>query len=164
MASLTDDVLTGAASEAARRRKERTYPELSRDQSRAKLVVLAGETGGRFDTHVNDRKGDHTDKVTGVTRPRDDVVEAGAEEMAWYDKLKAFEEVMGRNVYVKNWTQTNLCWCDINKGDNERFELRSRLVAREIKPKGTDTYFAGAPPSALVRYVFSRAATTTHGA
>ena len=38
----------GAASEAARRRKEGTYPELSGNQGRAKLIVLAGETGGRF--------------------------------------------------------------------------------------------------------------------
>ena len=38
-------------------------------------------------------------------------------------------------------------------------EVRSRLVAREIKQKGTDSYFAGTPPLALVRYVISRAAT-----
>ena len=38
-------------------------------------------------------------------------------------------------------------------------EVRSRLVAREIKQKGTDSYFAGTPPLALVRYVISKAAT-----
>ena len=39
---------SGAAFEAARRRKDRTYPELSGESGRAKLVVLAGEIGGRF--------------------------------------------------------------------------------------------------------------------
>ena len=38
----------GAALEEARRRKERTYPELSGDGSRARLVVLAAEVGGRW--------------------------------------------------------------------------------------------------------------------
>ena len=46
-----------------------------------------------------------------------------------------------------------------NKGDNQRVEVRSRLVAREIKQKGTDSYFASTPPLALVRYVISRAVT-----
>ena len=40
--------MKGALSEAARRRKERTYPELSGDQGRAKLNVLAGEIGIRL--------------------------------------------------------------------------------------------------------------------
>ena len=48
---------------------------------------------------------------------------------------------------------------DINKCDNERVEVRSRLVAREINQKGTDSYFAGTPPIAFVRCVTSRAAT-----
>ena len=39
---------SGAALEAARRRKVRRYPELSGERGRAKLVVLAGEMGGRF--------------------------------------------------------------------------------------------------------------------
>ena len=39
-------------------------------------------------------------------------------------------------------------------------KVRSRLVAREIKQKATDSYFAGTPPLALVLYVISRAATT----
>ena len=38
----------GAATVAARRRKERRYPELSGEQGRARLVVLACEVGGRF--------------------------------------------------------------------------------------------------------------------
>ena len=40
--------VAGAVLAAARRRKERTYPELSGPRSRARLVVLAGEIGGRW--------------------------------------------------------------------------------------------------------------------
>ena len=38
----------GAALEEARQQKERTYPELSGDGGRARLVVLAAEVGGRW--------------------------------------------------------------------------------------------------------------------
>ena len=38
----------GAALQAVRRRKERTCPELSGTQGRARLVVLAAEVGGRW--------------------------------------------------------------------------------------------------------------------
>ena len=38
----------GAALSEARRRKQRTYPELSGTQGRARLVVLAAEVGGRW--------------------------------------------------------------------------------------------------------------------
>ena len=40
--------LDGVALRAARRRKERTYPELVRPGQKAKLVVLAGEVAGRW--------------------------------------------------------------------------------------------------------------------
>ena len=40
--------IDGAALVVARRRKERAYPELVGPRSRAKLVVLAGEVGGRW--------------------------------------------------------------------------------------------------------------------
>ena len=42
---------------------------------------------------MNDREGDHTDKVTGVTLSRDDVAKARMEEMTWYEKFQAFDEV-----------------------------------------------------------------------
>ena len=54
-------------------------------------------------------------------------------------------------------------WRDINKGDSERVEVRSRSIAREIKQKGTDIYFAGTPPLALVRYVMCRATLSKAG-
>ena len=38
----------GVSLATARRRKERTYPELVGPRSRARLVVLAGEVGGRW--------------------------------------------------------------------------------------------------------------------
>ena len=88
------------------------------------------------DVHVNDCEGDDTDDVTGVTLLRDDAAEARAEEMAWYEKFKAHEEVTDETCVSRTGRKPISCrWRDINKGDNERVEVRSRLVAREIKRK-----------------------------
>ena len=43
----------GIALQAARRRKERTYHEVVGPRSRAKLVVLAGEVGGRWSAETS---------------------------------------------------------------------------------------------------------------
>lgn len=42
----------GAACQAARKKKTRTYPELSREDVRARLVVLALEVGGRWSSEA----------------------------------------------------------------------------------------------------------------
>ena len=47
----------GAALTAARRRKERTYPELTGQFGRTRLVVLAGEVGGSTGLLVTARQG-----------------------------------------------------------------------------------------------------------
>ena len=112
------------------------------------------------DTYVNDREGDFTDEVTGVTLLRDDVAKARMEEMKWYEKYQAFDEVTDETCVLRTGRKPISCrWRDINKGDSERVEVRSRLAAREIKQKGIDSYFAGTAPLALVRCVLSRAAT-----
>ena len=92
-------------------------------------------------TYVNDREGDYTDELTGGTLLRDDVAKARMEEMRWYEKFQAFEEVTGETSVSRTGRKPMSCrWRDTNKGDNERVEVRSGL---EIKQKGTDSNFAG---------------------
>ena len=112
------------------------------------------------DTYVQDRDGDYTDEVTGVTFLRDDVAKARMEEMKRYERIQACDEVPDETCVLRTGRKPISCrWRDINKGDSERMEVRNRLVAREIKQKGTDRYFAGTPPLALMRHVISKAAT-----
>ena len=49
------------------------------------------------DTYVNDREGDYIDEKTGVTLLRDDVTKAQMEELKWYEKFLAFDEVPVRH-------------------------------------------------------------------
>ena len=96
--------------------------------------------------------------MAGATLLRDDAGAARPEEMAWYEKFKAFEVTDETCVSRTGRKPISLRWRAINEGDNERVEVRSRLVAREIKQKGTDSYFAGTPLLALGRDVVGHAA------
>ena len=83
---------------------------------------------------------------------------ARTKEVAWYDMCEAYEKGPGRDILIR--TESNLLPLETHqkRGSKERMELRSRLVAREIKQKGTDSNFAGTPPLAFVRCLISRAA------
>ena len=50
-------------------------------------------------------------------------------------------------------------WVEVNKGDDEHPNYRSRLVAREIRMAGGDAIFAPTPPLESLRMVLSYAVT-----
>ena len=50
-------------------------------------------------------------------------------------------------------------WLEVNKGDDENPNYRSRLVAREIRMAGEDAIFAPTPPLESLRMVLSYAVT-----
>ena len=51
-------------------------------------------------------------------------------------------------------------WVETNKGDDDNPNIRSRLVAREIRAPGEDAIFAPTPPLESLRMIVSMAATT----
>ena len=54
-------------------------------------------------------------------------------------------------------------WFDTNKGDDQNPNVRSRLVARQIRGPGQDAIFAPTPPLEALRTVLSLAATDLPG-
>ena len=54
-------------------------------------------------------------------------------------------------------------WIDVNKGDDEHPNYRSRLVAREIRLPGEDPLFAPTPPLEALRTALSLAVTDMEG-
>ena len=54
-------------------------------------------------------------------------------------------------------------WVDVNKGDDESPDIRSRLVARQIRGANEDPMFAPTPPLESLRTVLSYAATDMDG-
>ena len=54
-------------------------------------------------------------------------------------------------------------WVEVNKGDDQTPNIRSRLVAREIRTAGQDAIFAQTPPLESLRMVLSMATTKFEG-
>ena len=54
-------------------------------------------------------------------------------------------------------------WVDVNKGDDINPNIRSRLVARQIRQPGEEAIFAPTPPLESLRTILSLAATDIIG-
>ena len=59
----------------------------------------------------------------------------------------------------KGWKIIKTRWVDINKGDDENPNYRSRLVGKEFNTGPVDGLFAGTPPLEAVRFLIHEAAT-----
>ncbi len=108
--------------------------------------------------------GKYRDSLTG--QPLDDaMVEAARrKELEYFNSLPVWE--------LRPWAEArerqgkppiSIKWVDVNKGDDECPNYRSRLVAREIRRPGESPIFAPTPPLESIRTVISLAATDLHG-
>ena len=52
-------------------------------------------------------------------------------------------------------------WVDVNKGDSEKPDIRSRLVGQDFNTGKNDELYASTPPVEALRFVISAAATWT---
>ena len=99
------------------------------------------------------------DDVTGVQLDKALTVQARKEEVNYFKK---------RGVYTKKrrepWMQViSTKWLDINKGDTEKANIRSRLVGRELATVKRDDLFAGTPPLESLKAVISKCASRQDG-
>lgn len=88
------------------------------------------------------------------------VKEARSAELADIDKYGVWK-IVPRSQSGKQKVVT-LRWVDVNKGDDANPEIRSRLVARQLKAHGgidLDSLFAATPPYAMVNVFLSFACT-----
>jgi len=100
------------------------------------------------------------DEATGKRLPTQLVKLARREELQFFHEKGVWRVVP----IAKAWQQTgkapiSVRWVDVNKGDEENFEIRSRLVARQINRNKTDEFFAATPPLEAKRMLISEAAT-----
>ena len=108
-------------------------------------------------SYIDPQDAVYFDDLSGKVLPEDLVQEARMEEIKFVDKIKLLE-VVPRPSGVK---VIGTRWVDVNKGDEEDYEVRSRLVGKEIKHKGTlEHYFAAMPPLAALKLLLSLAVTT----
>ena len=98
------------------------------------------------------------DDLSGKRLPEELVQEARYEEIKFIDKIKLWN-VVPRPSDGSKVIDTR--WVDVNKGDENEPLVRARLVAKEIKKKGTlEAYFAAMPPLLALKLLLSLACTT----
>jgi len=98
------------------------------------------------------------DDVSGAALDPKLVREARRVEMEYFQKMKVYSKVPRRSL-PRGAKVIKVKWIDINKGDEERPDMRSRLVAMEFRDGDRPELFAGTPPSEALRMLISIAAT-----
>ena len=107
---------------------------------------------------------EYRDDLTGQLLPPELVRAARAKELEYFGAKKVWEKrAFGEARRVTGRPPITVRWVDVNKGDNEHPNIRSRLVARQIRQAGEEAIFAPTPPLEALRSVLSLAATDFHG-
>ncbi|CAK0829612.1 unnamed protein product, partial [Prorocentrum cordatum] len=98
------------------------------------------------------------------------VKNARMDEMGYMSRLGVFERrKISEALQVTGTKPLPSGWVDTNKGDDQKPELRSRLVAKETRklstlgPKDAAATFAATPPLEGLRMILSMAMTGRHG-
>jgi hypothetical protein len=105
-----------------------------------------------------------TDDVTGQPLRPELVKESRKVELKFFEDKQVLRKVLrGTSMRVTGRAPIPIRWVDTNKGDDQQPEYRSRLVAKQIRFKGTEPTFAAMPPIEAVRTIASLLATALPG-
>ena len=106
----------------------------------------------------------YRDDLTGQLLPPELVRAARSKELEYFNAKKVWvKRAIGEARRVTGRPPITVRWVDVNKGDNENPNIRSRLVARQIRQAGEDAIFAPTPPLEALRSVLSMATTDFPG-
>ena len=100
------------------------------------------------------------DDISGKQLNNSEVLRARMEEMEEIRKHGVYKKVPIEKCREKTGKEPiSVRWVDVNKGDDVNTEIRSRLVAKEIKRDNRDDLFAATPPLEAKKALFSLAVT-----
>jgi hypothetical protein len=115
---------------------------------------------GNFSLNTVSAGGECWDDVSGKTLCPKLVKKAREEEMKEFTKHGVYMKVPLEECYeVTGKDPIGTKWIDTNKGDESNPEIRSRLVAQEIKRDKRDDLFAATPPLEAIKMLLSLAVT-----
>ena len=102
-------------------------------------------------THHKNKAGDITtslayDDLTGMKLDAGKVVEARAKEVTYLRDKRVYDKIPRHQALRGKWKIIRTCWIDIDKGDDENPNYRSRLVGKEFNNEPMEGLFAGTPP------------------
>ena len=99
------------------------------------------------------------DDVSGEELVPELVKIARAEEMTYFKKLRVYDVVPRSDQLRTGGIIIGTRWVDVNKGDRDNPNCRSRLVGREFNVGRDDSLYAATPPLEALRLILSHAAT-----
>ena len=103
---------------------------------------------------------DFYDDISGKSLPKDLVIKAREEEIKQVYAHKIYDKVPEKECYdITGAAPVGTKWIDINKGDEDRYNIRSRLVAQEYSQGKLSTIFAATPPLEAKKALLSMAVT-----
>ncbi|CAK0879940.1 unnamed protein product, partial [Prorocentrum cordatum] len=103
------------------------------------------------------------DNLSGAPLEISKVLEARQAEMKEVEKHNVYTKVPISECFEKTGrAPIGTRWVDVNKGDENRPEYRSRIVAQELKKlEDRDDTFAATPPLEALKFIFSLCMTET---
>ena len=111
-------------------------------------------------TQADCRRGEFWDDITGEPLDPEQVAKARAEEMVEFRKHGVYVKApVSQCVHETGKPPIAVRWVDVNKGDQEHPEYRSRLVAKELRTHKDLDLFAATPPLEALKVLLSLAAT-----
>ena len=114
------------------------------------------------DKNASDRWDEFYDDISGLPLSSEGVRAARKEEMRIFGTFPVYTKVRINEAWsVTGKGPIGTRWLDINKGDEDSPELRSRLVGQEFNRSRDDLMFAATPPLELKKALFSLAVTGT---
>ena len=109
--------------------------------------------------------GTYRDDLTGQILNDASVAEARAKELEYFASKMVWKKVDKVKTKQAGHKIVSVRWVDVNKGDNQSPNYRSRLVARQLKAhdKSGAIFFAPTPPLEALRTVLSQTVTKSAG-
>ena len=85
------------------------------------------------------------DDISGEELPKALVDEAWAVEMSWVHGVGLYDKVPRSTAQASGVKPLPVMWVDVNKGDKQKYNVRCRLVGKELKANNQgDTFSAPA--------------------
>ena len=95
------------------------------------------------------------DDITGYGLEQERAVEARKLEMEFFRKMQVYTKVPRSEALRKGHKIISTRWLDVNKGDSNHPDYRSRLVGKEINTEARLDLFAATPPLESLRIICS---------
>ena len=99
------------------------------------------------------------DDVTGQELSPSEVRKARMTEARYVEKKRVWRKITRREALRRAIKIIGTRWIDVNRGDKDHPDLRSRLVGQEFWDGKDESLFASTPPLEALRYLISDAAT-----